>query len=110
MTDLPAVLSQAGLVLVEFWTPDCLFSRLFLPLRTRLAGYYGERLSLRRCRLQDGELSASPWGVAGVPALVLFQDGRPVRRWVGEVHVSVVIHAIDARLAEAGTKSTEIVP
>jgi thioredoxin-like negative regulator of GroEL len=109
VTRLLADISEMRLALVEFWAPDCLFSRLFLPVRAALSARYGDRLSLLRCRVEEGESHAMPWSTTGLPMLVLFQDGRPVRHWIGAVHTSVVTNAIDARQTETVTKSTEIV-
>jgi len=99
LSDLPSALQTIPLCLVEFWAPDCLFNRLFAPRRATLAKRYEGRIALIRCKVSGAEPECAGWGIAGLPAFVLFRHGDRPRRWLGETHPSLVARAIDAALS-----------
>lgn len=98
---LRPALKEASMVLVEFWAPDCLFSRLLLPTRAALQKRFGHLILLRRCMVRGSEQVCADAGVSALPALVLFLDGRKVRRWIGDAHLSLITPVIEAKLSAA---------
>jgi len=87
--------------LVEFWAPDCLFSRLLAPVRRHVQSHLGDRLRLLCCTLEGVETSASAFGAEALPALVLFYGATRVRRWLGAVDVTLLEYQIAQTLAAA---------
>jgi len=72
---------------------------LLAPTRAVLEQRYGSRLLMRRCVVQGAEPRCAELGVSALPALLLFRRGRCVRRWIGEMHFSLVTSVIDATLS-----------
>jgi thioredoxin-like negative regulator of GroEL len=89
--------------LVEFWAPDCLFSRLLAPVRTQLRSHFGDRLRLLCCTLKGVETNAAAFGADALPALVLFHGPTRVRRWLGATDVTLLQHQIGQTLTDATT-------
>jgi len=100
LVELAPALVGAPWALVEFWAPDCLFSRLLLPTRNTLAARYSGCVPLLRCTVQGGEPQCTDWGVSALPAVVLFRHGRPARRWIGVVDVTLMTRVLDVVLRE----------
>jgi thioredoxin 1 len=98
---LRELLAQGGLTLVEFWAPDCLFSRLLAPARAQFPSSLGHRLRLLCCTLDGVETNATAFGADALPALVLFNGPQRVRRWLGSVDVSLLQHQIETALADS---------
>ena len=97
VVSLNARLSVEDWVVVEFWSPDCLFSRLMLPLRVDLSKRFAGRLGLYRCQawLGNDELYKQ-WRVSALPAVVLFHRKRALYRWIGETPSCLVLSKIEA--------------
>jgi hypothetical protein len=99
--ELGGLLSQAGWSLVEFWAPDCLFSRLLLPVRVQVARSHGAQLQLRCCVLDSVTTGAAEFGAEALPALVLFDGARRVRRWLGAIDAGLLRYHLSQVLADA---------
>jgi thioredoxin-like negative regulator of GroEL len=99
--ELDAILAQGGWSLVEFWTPSSLFSRLLAPVRVGIAATHAARLRLLCC--VDDALTERfvTFGATALPAVLLFEGRRRVRRWLGATDVSLLRLELDAALADA---------
>jgi thioredoxin-like negative regulator of GroEL len=97
-------LAGAGWTLVEFWAPDNLFCRLMAPLRVGLAASHAHRLRLICCTLDNCDGAGAAFGAVAIPALILYRNGRRVRRWLGATDLSLLRYSINmltvARLAD----------
>jgi thioredoxin 1 len=72
-----------GLVAVDFWAPWCGPCRRIEPALERLALYYEGRMKLGKLNVDAYPEIARKYGVRGIPALILFRDGRVVDRRSG---------------------------
>ena len=72
-----------GSVLVDFWAPWCSTCRAIAPMLDQVAGEEAGRLRVARLDVDANPETADRFGVAGLPTLILFKDGRPVERLVG---------------------------
>lgn len=99
---LKDTLKSTHWVMVEFWAPDCVFSRLFAPVREHLAQRYNGRMDLVRCciHLGNDELDQR-WGIWALPAMLLLHDGRPTRRWIGAAHSCAVLQGVETALTRS---------
>lgn len=76
------VLARDKPVLVEFWATWCGPCRMVAPVLDQIAG---ERTDLEIVKLNYDEEPAvgQRYGVMGLPTMLLFRDGEPVRSFVG---------------------------
>lgn len=91
----PALVENRA-ALVEFWADWCLFSRLLLPKSRWLAACYGTRLLVARCRLDARDPAVERFGIRYLPAVLLFEVGRPRRRWYGDTPARLLARAIES--------------
>ncbi|HVC86489.1 MAG TPA: thioredoxin [Gaiellaceae bacterium] len=70
-------------VLVDYWAPWCGPCRAVSPLVEEIAGERAGNLVVGKVNVDEEPDLAVRAGVQGIPTLVLYQDGVPVRQTVG---------------------------
>src|SRR5579871_6029106 len=96
-----AVLQAEAPVLVDFWAEWCPPCRMIAPLVEQLAGEYAGRLRTVKVNVDDSPHVAARYGIQSIPTLVLFKQGKEVRRLIGARPKAELAAAIQAVLAPA---------
>lgn len=77
-------LIATGKVLVDFWAPWCGPCKSISPLLDALASTHGDSISVVKVDV-DTTTIASEYKIRGIPTLILFEDGIPVKTQVGAI-------------------------
>ena len=88
-------------VLVYFWAAWCRSCRTLEAAMETLAQDYAPRLTVCRVNTDEDPGLAQRLHSDRIPALIMFRDGRPIRRIVGQLPVSVIRRQIDAVMTNA---------
>ncbi|SIT83427.1 thioredoxin TrxC [Pontibaca methylaminivorans] len=89
-------------VLVDIWAPWCGPCRIMAPAFADAAAELEPRVRLIKLNSDEhGELAAR-LGIRGIPALLLFRDGRELARLSGAMGTAQIVAWVEGQLASAG--------
>ncbi len=77
------VLKSSLPVLVDFWAEWCAPCRMISTLVEEIGAEYEGRLKVASLNVDDSPITTSQYGVMSIPSLLVFQEGKEVKRMVG---------------------------
>jgi len=72
-------------VLVDFWAPWCAPCNMVAPVVKKIAEKYHGQLKVCKLNVDEGQATASAYGIQGIPTLLFFKDGKVIDTIVGVV-------------------------
>lgn len=81
-------------VLVDFWAPWCSPCRTVGPVVKEVAKEYGGRIKVGKMNVAENLQVSSTFGIRSLPTLILFKDGKVVKKVAGalpEITLKAVI-------------------
>lgn len=70
-------------VLVDFWASWCGPCKMVAPIIAQLAEEYRGRVKVCKVNVDDEGAIASQNAIVSIPTVILFVDGKPVKKLVG---------------------------
>jgi thioredoxin 1 len=89
------VLEAAEPVLIDFWAPWCPPCRQIAPIVEQLAAENIGVAKIGKLNIDKSPRATQAYGVAGIPTLLLFKDGKVIGKFVGVQSKSRLQNAID---------------
>ena len=83
--DLAAHLAKNALTLVDFWAPWCGPCRQLSPIIDQISQDFANKLVVLKCNVDENPETPSQYAVRGIPALMLFKDGKLLDTKVGSL-------------------------
>jgi len=90
-------------VLVDFWAEWCYPCKLIAPVVEELSSEYAGRLKVGKVDADQNQLTASQYGISGIPSLLLFRNGEVVDKIVGVMPKHMIKGKLDYYLGASET-------
>ena len=83
-------------ILVDFWADWCQPCHIIAPTIDELADEYAGRIRIAKLDVEANQEVAKALGISSIPTILLFQDGRVVKKFVGVTPKQDLVSALDA--------------
>ena len=72
-----------GVALVDFWASWCGPCKMQLPIIEEFSGEMEGKATVGKVNVDEELELAQSFGIQSIPTLILFKDGKPVKKLVG---------------------------
>lgn len=85
------VLNEKGTVLVDFFATWCGPCKMLSPVIHQVAEEYAGTVKVGKVDVDAQMELATQYGIVSIPTLVLFKDGKPVRKSMGYMSKDAIV-------------------
>ncbi|MGB2601067.1 MAG: thioredoxin [Candidatus Omnitrophota bacterium] len=85
-------------VLVDFWAEWCGPCRMIAPTLEEIAKEYEGRVKVCKLNVEEGQKTASEYGIMNIPTLIIFKGGEIAEKVVGVIPKGDIISKLDSHL------------
>jgi thioredoxin 1 len=75
--------TKKGVVLVDFWASWCMPCKMLAPIINEVAEEVNDSAKVGKLNIEEQKEIASKFSVRSIPTLILFKNGKEVKRFVG---------------------------
>lgn len=90
---------KTGMVLVDFWASWCMPCKMMVPVLNEVAEEVYGKVTIAKVNVDEQKATAAKFGIRSIPTMVLFQNGKEVKRIVGVKTKDYLLKEFDRRLS-----------
>tara|TARA_Y100001960_G_scaffold196110_1_gene205206 strand:+ start:333 stop:662 length:330 start_codon:yes stop_codon:yes gene_type:complete len=94
------VLNSEIPVLVDFWADWCQPCKMIAPSVAQVADEYDGKIKVGKLDVDSNPRTSTALNIRGIPALLIFNEGKPIDQIIGAVPKSIIQKKLDEALAE----------
>ena len=94
------VLNSEIPVLVDFWADWCQPCKMIAPSVAQVADEYEGKIKVGKLDVDSNPRTSTALNIRGIPALLIFNEGKPIDQIIGAVPKSIIQKKLDEALAE----------
>ena len=87
-------------VLVDFWADWCQPCKMIAPSVAQVADEYDGKVKVGKLDVDSNPRTSTALNIRGIPALLIFNEGKPIDQIIGAVPKSIIQKKLDETLAE----------
>ena len=87
-------------VLVDFWADWCQPCKMIAPSVAQVADEYDGKIKVGKIDVDSNPRTSTALNIRGIPALLIFNEGKPIDQIIGAVPKSIIQKKLDEALAE----------
>jgi len=88
-----------GIVIVDFWAEWCTPCKMMVPVLNQIAEEEKGRVKVCKLNVDKVKKTAAKFAVKSIPTLVIFKNGREVKRIVGVKTKAAVMKEVNALMS-----------
>ena len=77
------IINHKGYALVDFWATWCPQCRMMAPVLESAEQQLGDKINFVKVDVDEQQQLAAEFDIMSIPTLVVFKDGKPVKRMSG---------------------------
>ena len=77
------IINHKGYALVDFWATWCQPCRMMAPVLESAEKQLGSQINFAKVDVDEQQQLAAEFDIMSIPTLVVFKDGKPVKRMSG---------------------------
>ncbi len=85
-------------VLVDFWAEWCMPCKMVAPAVNEVSSENQGKLKVCKLNVDEGQRTASGYGIMSIPTLALFKEGKLVDKVVGALPKSEIMNMVSPHL------------
>ena len=89
---------KTGTVLVDFWAVWCMPCKMMVPVLNEVAEATDGKVTIAKVNVDEQKATAAKFGIRSIPTMILFQNGREVKRIVGVKTKDYLLKELDRRI------------
>jgi thioredoxin 1 len=86
---------KTGTVLVDFWAEWCMPCKLMVPVLNELSEEVNGSVTISKLNVDTSQKTASAYGIRSIPTMILFRNGKEVKRMTGVKTKDYLLRELD---------------
>ena len=86
---------KTGTFLVDFWASWCMPCKMMAPVLNEVAEEAGDKVTIAKLNVDEQKATAARFSVRSIPTMILFQNGKEVKRIVGVKSKDYLLKELD---------------